>query len=116
MARTLDNIAIQVSRSALGEFTHTIMPLIRLTTEECESLEDDWDMRALKAGLEPADVVRLGPIITRGLILEEDTPVVGATNLRALYRAAIYEPRVEPVMRKIEATGMSIVDLLGGLS
>lgn len=91
------------------------MPLIRLSTEECEILEIDWDVRAVNAGLEPDDIVSLGHTITRGLILEEDTPIVGAANLRTLYRAASRAPRVEPVMRKIEATGMSIVDLLGGL-
>lgn len=91
------------------------MPLIRLTTEDCEALEPNWDVRALDAGLGPVDAVRLGRYVTSGLLFEADTPVVGAAQLRALYRAAAHAPRVEQVMRKIEATGMSVVDLLGGL-
>lgn len=92
-----------------------VVPVIRLSQEECIALEDDWDVRALNAGLSVDMTVLVGTTVTQGLVLESGCVLVGAVQLRALYRAASHEPRVEPVMRRIEATGMSIVDLLGGL-
>lgn len=92
-----------------------IVPVIRLSQEECVTLEQDWDVRALSAGLSVDMTVLVGTTVTRGLVLESGTVVIGAQRVRALYYAASREPRVEPVIRRIEATGMSVVDLLGGL-